>query len=192
MTEPRSRNDLVALDAQGQRLTYLYFWGHQPLPSGQIGRPCLSQWWPSAFTIDGVTYRSSEHWMMAHKARLFEDEETAAKIISAETPNAAKALGREVRDFNEQIWSARRFDIVAEGSVAKFSQHPQLREYLLSTDQQVLVEASPLDRVWGIGLAADDARARQPSAWPGLNLLGFALMKARSVLSREPGRRYEQ
>jgi len=96
MIEPRSRKDLVALDAQGQQVTYLYFWGHQPLPTGEIGRSCLSQWWPSAFTVDGATYPSSEHWMMANKARLFGDEETAAKIVTAEDPKAAKALGREV------------------------------------------------------------------------------------------------
>jgi len=191
MIEPRSRKDLVALDAQGQQVTYLYFWGHQPLPTGEIGRSCLSQWWPSAFTVDGATYPSSEHWMMANKARLFGDEETAAKIVTAEDPKAAKALGREVRGFNEQTWSARRFDIVVDGSIAKFSQHPRLRDYLLSTDQQVLVEASPDDRVWGIGLVAADVRARQPSTWRGLNLLGFALMEARSVLSGEPGRRDE-
>jgi ribA/ribD-fused uncharacterized protein len=91
-----------------------------------------------------------------------------------------------VRGFDEGTWTAARFDIVVAASVAKFGQHPELGAFLLGTANRVLVEASPVDRVWGIGLAADDERAGDPYLWQGLNLLGFALMRAREELSASP------
>jgi ribA/ribD-fused uncharacterized protein len=94
----------------------------------------------------------------------------------------AKALGREVRGFDEQRWAERRFGIVVDANMAKFGQHPELREFLLGTGDRVIVEASPRDRVWGIGLAAGDDRAQSPDQWLGLNLLGFALMETRDRL----------
>jgi ribA/ribD-fused uncharacterized protein len=147
----------------------------------------LSQWWPVNFTVDGVTYHSAEHFMMAAKASLFDDAETAERIRRAPHPAAAKALGREVRGFDEQRWADRRFDLVVAGNLAKFGQHRDLRDFLLVTGRKVLVEASPRDAIWGIGLAADDDRATSPENWPGLNLLGFALMEARHQLSRPGG-----
>lgn len=122
--------------------------------------------------------------MMAGKARIFGDEETRGRILSARSPAEAKKLGRLVRGFDEQVWASERLELVVEGSVAKFGQHPELRAYLLGTRQRVLVEASPVDRVWGIGLASTDDRATDPECWRGLNLLGFALMEARSRLAR--------
>jgi predicted NAD-dependent protein-ADP-ribosyltransferase YbiA (DUF1768 family) len=98
------------------------------------------------------------------------------------TPSQAKALGRQVRGFEQHTWERNRFGIVVDGSVAKFDQHQPLREFLLGTGERVLVEASPVDRVWGIGLPASDERAVDPAAWRGLNLLGFALMRARQLL----------
>jgi ribA/ribD-fused uncharacterized protein len=94
----------------------------------------------------------------------------------------AKALGWQVRGFDEQRWARHRLDVVVAGNMAKFGQHPQLRDFLVGTGSRVLVEASPLDRVWGIGLVDDDERAAMPERWPGLNLLGFALMEVRSQL----------
>jgi ribA/ribD-fused uncharacterized protein len=178
-----NREDLRQLIASGERVKFLYFWGHQPQRDGSIGPGCLSQWWPSEFTEDGVTYRSAEHYMMAGKARLFGDLPAVDRILAARTPAEAKNLGREVRGFDEGAWAAARFGIVVAGSTAKFGQDPALRAYLLNTGRRVLVEASPLDRVWGIGLAADDPRAADPAGWRGLNLLGFALMEARASLS---------
>lgn len=179
----RTVDDLVALSATGQSIEYLLFWGHRAHPSGQLGPSCLSQWWPAAFTIDGVRYRTAEHWMMAEKARLFGDEPNAAAAVAAGTPKEAKAVGRAVAGFDRVRWEAEAFDIVVRGNVAKFGQDPALRDYLVGTGDAVLVEASPVDAVWGIGLAADDPRARQPAEWPGRNLLGFALMQAREVLA---------
>ncbi|PBC79944.1 hypothetical protein BX265_4773 [Streptomyces sp. TLI_235] len=181
--DTRTREQLTALVEAGARPKYLLFWGHRPEPDGRIGAGSLSQWWPGEFTVDGVAYRSAEHWMMAGKARLFGDGETLARILAAATPGEAKKLGRLVRGFDEVRWAAERFELVVAGNVAKFGQDEALRAYLLGTAQRVLVEASPLDRLWGIGLAADNERATRPHEWRGLNLLGFALMEARARLA---------
>jgi len=118
--------------------------------------------------------------MMAEKARLFGDGEAREKIVAAASPAAAKKLGRGVRGFHEQRWARARFDIVVAASRAKFGQNPELAEFLVGTKNRVLVEASPVDRIWGIGLAATNGAAMNPEKWRGLNLLGFALMVARA------------
>ncbi|WP_090761292.1 NADAR family protein [Nonomuraea maritima] len=179
---PLSVDEAVAAEKSGRRLKYLYFWGHRPARGGGVGPGCLSQWWPGAFSEDGHTYASAEHYMMAHKAWLFGDEASAAAILAAGHPRDAKNLGRAVRGFDQAVWESRRFDIVVRGNVAKFGQQPELLGFLLSTGDRVLVEASPHDRVWGIGLSAGDDRAASPTTWQGLNLLGFALMSARTTL----------
>ncbi|MEU9122144.1 NADAR family protein [Streptomyces sp. NPDC048506] len=179
---PRSVEELCREAAAGKRMKYVHFWGHSPRRDGSLGASCFSQWWPAPFTVDGTTYATAEHWMMAGKARLFEDVEAERRAIAAGHPKQAKDAGRMVRGFDEQIWQRHRFDLVVEGSVHKFGQQTALREYLLGTGSRVLVEASPLDRIWGIGLAADDERAGNPERWRGLNLLGFALMETRQRL----------
>lgn len=170
--------ELSRLQNEGTRLKFLFFWGHQTPGPGY-----LSQWWPSPFTVDGITYATAEHYMMAGKARLFGDEKTAAAIIASSHPRRAKDLGRRVRDFDEQTWQDNRVAIVTQGNEAKFAQNKELLDYLLGTRDRILVEASPLDRVWGIGLTATDPRAEDVSAWQGQNLLGFALMTARDALT---------
>jgi len=183
MAAPRSTAELIRLTESGTRVRYLHFWGHRPRPDGRIGTSCLSQWWPADFTLDGVTFPSAEHYMMWRKAMLFGAADTAARVLTAGHPNEAKTLGRTVARFDEAVWNAARFDIVVAGSVAKFGQHPELAAFLLGTGERILVEASPVDRVWGIGMAASDASADEPVRWRGLNLLGFALMQARELLS---------
>jgi ribA/ribD-fused uncharacterized protein len=175
----RDTGALLSFIRDGGQPGYLLFWGHQPSPGGDVGKECLSQWWPAAFSVDGVTYPSAEHFMMAAKAQMFGDTQTAELILAAPNPRAAKALGRQTRGFDEQRWAWARFDVVVAGNVAKFGQHPELLEYLLSTGNLILVEASPLDSIWGIGLSADDDRATSPEHWEGKNLLGFALMEVR-------------
>jgi ribA/ribD-fused uncharacterized protein len=179
LTSPRSVAELLAL---GRPVKYLHFWGHRPNADGSIGSGCLSQWWPAPFTVDGQTYATAEHYMMWRKAKLFGDNDVATRVLAAAHPGDAKKLGRLVRGFDESTWDGARFDIVVAGSTAKFGQHDDLRTYLLGTGERVLVEASPMDRVWGIGLAATDRRAHDPASWQGLNLLGFALMQARQNL----------
>ncbi|MEU4850402.1 NADAR family protein [Streptomyces gilvosporeus] len=179
---PRSLEELRSLTATGKRVKYLHFWGHTPRRDGALGASCFSQWWPSPFTVDGVTYTTAEHWMMAGKARLFADADAERRAIAAGHPKQAKDAGRRVRGFDETVWQEHRFDLVVEGNLHKFGQDAGLRDFLLGTNSRVLVEASPVDRIWGIGLAADDERAEHPLQWRGLNLLGFALMEVRQRL----------
>lgn len=178
----RSVEDLVRAEAAGRRLDYVYFWGHEPRRDGRVGPSCLSQWWPAEFTVDGLVFPTAEHFMMHRKALLFGDEEIAARVLRARHPNEAKTLGREVRGYDDEVWAANRFDVVVAGNLAKFGQHALLCRYLLGTSDRVLVEASPLDRIWGIGLSADDERAASPATWLGANLLGFVLMAVREQL----------
>jgi ribA/ribD-fused uncharacterized protein len=166
---------------------FLPFWGHRAERDGSAGRGCLSQWWPASFTVNEQAFATAEHYMMWHKAMLFGDADAAGAIAEAAHPHRAKALGRQVRGFDQAIWEAERYRIVVTGSVAKFSQHQDLRTYLLSTGNRILVEASPLDLVWGIGASADDPRVEDPARWPGLNLLGFALIQARAELRSPTG-----
>ncbi|GAB3464980.1 NADAR family protein [Actinophytocola sediminis] len=175
--------ELVLRMGQGQRVRFLFFWGHRPERDGRVGPGCLSQWWPAPFVVDEATFATAEHYMMWRKARLFGDQASAERILLTSDPRQAKELGRGVRGFDQHRWAACRYEIVVAASVAKFGQHPDLRDFLLGTGDRVLVEASPVDRVWGIGMAADDRRADQPTHWRGLNLLGFALTEAREILA---------
>ena len=167
---------------QDTPIKYLFFWGHQPSKDGAITKTCFSQWWLADFVAAGLTYRSAEHWMMAEKARLFGDEATLGRILAARSPAEAKKLGREIQGFDAELWEDRKYGIVLTGNLHKFRQNPALLQFLLSTNDRVLVEASPVDTIWGIGLAADSPDAANPARWQGPNLLGFALMEAREQL----------
>lgn len=180
---PTTLPDLQARHARGEAFDFLPFWGHRRRADGVVTASCLSQWFPARFEIDGITYATAEHFMMAEKARLFDDTDILTKVLAAPTPNDAKALGRKVRGYDDARWVAHRFEAVVRGNAAKFAQTPALRAFLLATGQRVLVEASPVDAIWGIAMAAGDARVRDPSQWQGLNLLGFALMVVRDQLS---------
>jgi ribA/ribD-fused uncharacterized protein len=182
MTTPQSTADLLDGLSRKMRYTYVFFWGDTPRRDGQVDASCLSQWFHAPFTVDGVRYPTAEHWMMAGKARLFGDDAALAAVRGARSAGAAKAAGRAVRNFDEETWRQHRMELVVDGSIHKFSAHPELRDYLLGTGSRVLVEASPVDRVWGIGLAANDEAASVPARWRGSNLLGFALMGARDYL----------
>lgn len=166
----------------GGPIKYIFFWGHTNKFNEEVGKFCFSQWHVAPFTVDGVVYPTAEHWMMAHKALLFDDNEAFNKIITATKSAEAKDLGRTVKGFDEAIWNAKRYEIVVQGNIHKFGQHPALAEYLVNTGDRVLVEASPVDIVWGIGLAADSKSIDDIDAWRGLNLLGFALMEVRDLL----------
>ena len=174
----------------GARPDYYFFWGHRASAGYSVGKWCLSQWWTAAFDVDGVTYRTAEHFMMAEKARLFGDESAVGSILSAPDPGTAKKHGRAVRGFDEAVWRSARYPLVVAGNAAKFAQHPALASFLLSTGEDVLVEASPLDTIWGIGLTHDSPDARSPERWRGLNLLGFALMDVRAGLRAPAGSKH--
>lgn len=177
----RDRESLIRAVESGLRPKWLFFWGHRG-PPDQAG--CLSQWYPSPFEVEGDRYPTAEHWMMAGKARLFGDAEMLEQILTADSPAAAKAFGRKVRGFDPETWDAHKWDLVVEGNVHKFGQNEVMGGFLRGTGNRVLVEASPPDRIWGIGLGAKDEKARNPRLWNGQNLLGFALMEARERLFR--------
>jgi ribA/ribD-fused uncharacterized protein len=187
MTIPLSISELCLRANAGEQFSYLYFWGHRPYPKGLASNSCLSQWYASPFKYDGMRYMTAEHFMMAQKARLFGDTSTLDRILKASSPGAAKSLGREVSGFEQSLWENHRFEYVVRGNLAKFEAHKDIAEFLLNTGNKVLVEASPVDSVWGIGLAPEDEKARDPNKWQGLNLLGFALMVVRERLLAETG-----
>ncbi len=168
----------------GASVEYLFFWGHTPKDPSRVDASCLSQWFPCAFSDEGTRYPTAEHFMMAEKARLFGDAAALHAILAAPTPAEAKAVGRTVRGYDERVWAEARVDAVVRGNVAKFGQNSELGRFLLGTGRRVLVEASPRDTIWGVGLGAANPRARTPSEWRGLNLLGFALMEARERITR--------
>lgn len=167
---------------KGEAVKFIFFWGHSNKNNEEVGKFVFSQWWEAPFVVEGITYFSTEHWMMAKKAVLFQDQEIWEKILAAKKPAEAKTLGREVKNFEEKLWNEQRFDIVKMGNFHKFSQHEKLGEYLLNTNDRVLVEASPVDAIWGIGLAQDHPQVENVARWRGLNLLGFALMEVRDLL----------
>lgn len=179
---PTTREALIEHMTGGGSVAFLFFWGHTPRREGPLDASCLSQWFPRAFEHEGVRYRTAEHFMMAAKARHFDDSAALARVLEAATPAEAKAIGRQVVGYDDEAWERVRWQTVVEGSVAKFGAHEDLRAFLLGSGDRVLVEASPRDRVWGIGMGASHPDARAPERWRGRNLLGFALMEARARL----------
>lgn len=182
MTPHYDINWLIEKFESGDALKFIYFWGHTNKRNEPAGKFCFSQWFESPFSVDGITYKTAEHWMMAHKALLFGDKMMFEKIIACNKPGEAKALGRKVRNYDDDIWNARKFDIVKLGNIHKFNQHPILADYLLKTNDRILVEASPTDAIWGIGLSQDSEDIDNIYAWRGQNLLGFVLMEVRDFL----------
>ncbi|MBK8624503.1 MAG: NADAR family protein [Saprospiraceae bacterium] len=170
---------------QKENKEFIFFWGHRPSKDGTITKTCFSQWWQSSFEVENKVFKTAEHWMMAQKALLFNDMEIFDQILKSNTPEEAKKLGRLVSNYNEDIWVQNRYEIVLMGNQYKFEQNPDLKTFLIETGDKILVEASPVDPVWGIGLASDHEDAINPSKWQGLNLLGFALMEVRDYLKRD-------
>ena len=179
----KNRDELIQIVESGGSVKWLFFWGHTPARDGSVTQSCMSQWWLGhPFCIDGIDYPTAEHYMMAEKARLFDDEVVLSEILESTHPGDAKKLGRKVSGFDPAIWNKHRSEIVVRGNVAKFSQHPDLKTFLLNTKNRILVEASPRDRIWGIGMGKNNPDAKKPDSWRGLNLLGFALMEVRQQI----------
>ncbi len=140
-----------------------------------------------------MVFNCAEQAMMVLKARLFGDEASAAQILGATEPGKQKALGREVRGFDQAVLDAHKVAIVTRINRAKFDQNRGLRRKLLQTGDAMLVEASPMDVIWGIGLDAQTARQTPEADWPGQNLLGQILTQVRDefrgAASEGPGDR---
>lgn len=155
---------------------YVFFW-----------RGVFSQWHRSFFVVDNIRYNAAEQYMMASKARLFNDQETLLKIMSTSDVREQKHLGRVVKNFNADIWADKCLDIVIKGNYAKFSQNPDMKNDLLDTGDRIMVEASPYDKIWGIGIGEDHPDILDESKWQGTNLLGKALMAVRERIRNENG-----
>jgi ribA/ribD-fused uncharacterized protein len=145
----------------------------------------FSQFHPCVFEVEGVTFNCAEQFMMYSKAKLFGDDEVASQILTKEIPKDQKALGRQVKNFDDAIWQLHAMDIVYKGSYAKFTQNENLKKHLLKTEGTTLVEASPMDAIWGIGLPADNPKAQDRKTWRGKNQLGEILTKLREDLLKK-------
>ena len=143
----------------------------------------LSNWYCSAFTVDEITFSSMEQYMMYKKAILFQDYQTAEKILSTDDVAEIKALGRIVQHFDEEIWREKREKIVHKGVLQKFLQNPELAEKLLETGEQMIAECAVKDKIWGIGLSMGDEERFCVDKWKGQNLLGQILMQVRAEIS---------
>lgn len=181
MEASRTWNKRYLLELGENRPEMLLFYGHRVTKA--VTETCLSQWYPCQFEVEGVTYTSAEQYMMAEKAKLFGDEEIRAEILNTDDPRMCKALGRKVKNFDKAVWDKEKEHIVRKGNTKKFLQNSALRNFLLSTGDKVLVEASPTDRVWGIGMGKNNPDALDPQKWRGQNLLGFALMNVRDFIA---------
>lgn len=168
---PLSLPELRARMAAGETFQFQPFYGG-----------VFSQWASISFTSGGYVYDTAEHYMMAMKARLFGDDDTFDRVLASGHPREAKALGRLVKGFDFDRWVKARTDIVLRGNLKKFSQNRKALEALLHTRGVILVEASPYDKIWGVGIGEKDPRAVNPTQWDGENLLGFALTEVRSLL----------
>jgi ribA/ribD-fused uncharacterized protein len=166
----------------GDKLKFLFFWGQTNSSNNSVTNSCFSQWYESPFELNGIEYKTSEHWMMSQKALLFDNKEIHEQIVNSASPGEAKELGRKVVGFDETVWKENRIEIVRLGNIHKFNQNKELGKYLINTKERILVEASPVDTIWGIGLTKDSEKAKNIYSWRGLNLLGFALMEARDFL----------
>lgn len=144
----------------------------------------FSQWYTHDMVIDGVTYNCCEQYMMAEKARLFGDTESLEAILKTKDPKKQKAFGRGVKNFNPHMWERVCRDVVFRANLAKF-QDPELKKYLLSFGDEEIVEASPYDKIWGIGLSEDDPDALDKSKWQGTNWLGEEIMRVREALKSQ-------
>lgn len=129
---PADRDELRNRWKAGESFRFYFFYGHKA-PSTGVDSSCFSQWFARPFTVDDIEYPTAEHWMMAEKARLFEDDEMLAEILNCSSPKEAKAYGRKVRGFEQDVWSEHKFDIVVRGNLAKFGQHEDLKQFLLGT-----------------------------------------------------------
>lgn len=139
----------------------------------------FSQWYFVDFIVNGVTYNCAEQYMMHQKACLFDDKETANKILESKTPEQQQALGREVRHFDSLTWKTHCREIVYAGNYAKFTQNQALYHVLMQTKGTLLVEAYAFDQKWSIGISEDDPRAHDQAQWRGTNWIGYILTKLR-------------
>ncbi len=146
----------------------------------------FSQWYKCSIVIDDISYTCTEQYMMFCKAILFKDDRTAELILkSGYQPSLHKELGRKIEGFDQNIWDANKRAIVFTGNYYKFIHSDNLSKLLLGTSPKILVEASPIDKIWGIGLSIDDERRFYKEKWEGENLLGYILTEVREEIRKK-------
>ena len=158
------------------------FFRHPGEPGGW-----MSNWFLSPFTLDGTDFSSMEQYIMVRKCRLFGDEALAAAVLRTDEPGEQRAIGRQVKDYQEVIWAGIRQAVAFRGLYAKFSQNEALKALLLGTGSAVIVECVGIDAVWSCGFGLEDEERLDLSRWRGQNILGFALMEVREALRAEAG-----
>ena len=162
---------------------FIFFWGYHN-KYNQITKSCLSQWYPCKFKSNNIEYNCAEQYMMSEKAKLFKDEETYQLILKETSQKKIKGLGRLIKNFNDEEWNKHKISIVVQGNILKFSQNEELKNFLIGTGDKILVEASPYDRIWGIGIDENNPYVTNPHKWKGENLLGFSLMEVRDIIKK--------
>ena len=169
-------NTNATFDIENNRV---FFWGG-----------CFSQWYKSSIQYDPlnsphIIFNTAEQGMMYFKAKTFNDDEIAEKILQTSNPKEQKALGRQVKGYNDEVWNEVRFSVVTHLNYLKFSQNRELKSILVMLKDWDFVEASPEDKIWGVGMSVDDPLIFDPSNWKGQNLLGKAIKKAQTRIIDE-------
>ena len=166
--------------------SHIYFWKPHTQVRGVLDAAVCCNWWFEAVTYQGITFRSAEHAMMWAKANLFNDQIAMDAILETPDPWGVKAIGRQVVGFVDHEWDRYGYQFVKDICYAKFSQSERLKRWMLSQDPDaVFVEASPLDHIWGVKLAAHHETIRNYKTWRGYNLLGYALTEAMRQIRKE-------
>ncbi|BFZ16798.1 hypothetical protein BsWGS_19837 [Bradybaena similaris] len=174
-SKSKSKTSAKTAESEGQE-SYFFFYGN---------KSPFSQHYPVKFSVDGVVYNCAEQYMMYSKAALFKDEGMKQKIMSTDDPVKQKKFGRQVQNFEKDVWNKAAVEVVKTASKAKFDQNEELRKQLFGTYPKVLVEASPRDRIWGIGLGASNPKALNKANWRGRNKLGYTLTEVRNELMKD-------
>ena len=162
---------------------FIFFWKHYNNKKF-LTKSCLSQFFPCKFKSNDIEYNCAEQYMMSEKAKLFKDEETYQLILKETSPDKIKRLGRQIKNFNNREWDKNKLNIILQGNILKFSQNEDLKKFLIETGDKILVEASPYDKIWGIGLDQNNPDSSNPLKWNGINLLGFSLMQVRDIIKK--------
>jgi len=178
--EPQYSKEKIINEQQlRSKSDFAFFWHN-----GNDIFDCFSQWRTSNFQVSINRYSCCEQYMMAEKARIFDDEQVRKKIMETTDPMDMKILGRQVKKFRDKKWDKVKYSVVLNANYYKFTQNKEMREILLDTGNKIIVEASPTDMIWGIGFVKEKPEATNPKLWRGENLLGFALMEVRDEIKK--------
>ncbi|MBP9739456.1 MAG: NADAR family protein [Chitinophagaceae bacterium] len=180
-----SNSWLIQQIITGNSPKYNYFLSDRCIQNADWDTHCFNECFVAPFTIDGTTYNTLTHWIMAQKAALFYDYTTMEKIIQTKQAAHAKLLACYIKNFDEEVWLAHAYSIVVKGNLHKFKKHYHLQRKLLNTQQNVIVAVTAQDNIWGNGLAYFSKELSNPLKWKGSNLLGYALMDVRDILQAQ-------